>query len=267
MDNDTLKQLQLVEFEMLKDIDAYCRKHDIKYSIYAGTMLGAVRHGGFIPWDDDIDIAMTRQEYSKFCECVKKNKIDGYIFCNYENDRNSLECHGKIRKEGTILLQIGEIESIGHHEIWIDVFPLDKIPLDQLHSSETAKIGRELVFLTRANGIKLNDSIKKKIVRKVIRAIPGRYRRMRKNAERLRELDKIITDNYEWASMSTLENIDKIRFPQEMLDSYSTLTFNGVDFMSFADYDGMLKLIYGDYMQLPPESQRVCSHAPVKFQF
>lgn len=267
MDNDTLKKLQEVEYQILVDIDAYCRSNNIKYSLYAGTMLGAVRHGGFIPWDDDVDVAMTRTEYTKFCNCIQEKPMVGYHFYNYENDRNSINCHGKVRKERTLLLQEGEIETVGDHGIWVDIFPLDKIPLTERHSSETAKIGRDLVFLTRANGQRTNENVKRKIIRKFLKLIPGRFERMKRNAERLRELDKKITDNYEWASMSTLENIEKIRFPKEMLESYSALSFNGTDFMSFADYKGMLTLIYGDYMQLPPESKRVCGHTPAKIQF
>lgn len=267
MDTATLLKLQEVEFGILKEIDKYCKENNIKYSIYAGTMLGAVRHGGFIPWDDDVDIAMTREEYSKFCECLNIKPMENYYFYNFENDDSCMVSHGKIGKKGTMFLQEGETEEKGHHEIWVDVFPLDKIPLDKKYSSETAKIGKELVFLTRANGFKTNDNFVKRAVRIIVRALPGRRLRMIRNVERLKELDLQIINNYEWSSMSTLDNIDGIRFPKEMVENYSTLDFNGESFMSFEDYDGMLRIIYGDYMQLPPKSERVCRHSPIKIQF
>ena len=94
MDSELLKKLQETELEILIDIDDFCRKNNIKYSVYAGTLLGAVRHNGFIPWDDDIDIAMTRNEYRKFCNLFAEKPMNGYYFENYENDNYCGTCHG-----------------------------------------------------------------------------------------------------------------------------------------------------------------------------
>ena len=269
MDKELLQKLQMVEFGILTDLDAYCRKWKIKYSLYGGTMLGAVRHGGFIPWDDDIDIAMTRREYSKFCRAISLHPMRGYCFYNYENDKDILCCHGKVGKSGTLFLEEGSMEGKGHHEIWVDIFPLDKIALDGQFKKETVNIGKELVLLTRANGLRSNDSLKKWIVRRLIRTIPAgiRHKRMLKDTRRLRVLDRKIQNNYEWADMSAIEYISKLRYPKKMPEEYTELTFNGKQFMSFADYEEMLTIMYGDYMQLPPEEERVCGHSPVKIEF
>ena len=87
MDNKLLRDLQLTELEILKVVHKFCEKNDIKYSLYAGTALGAVRHKGFIPWDDDVDIVMTRDEFEKFCLKWKQNPVEGYYFQN-PNDYN-----------------------------------------------------------------------------------------------------------------------------------------------------------------------------------
>lgn len=269
MDNSTLKQLQTVELSILEAFDDFCRKWNIKYSIYAGTMLGAIRHKGFIPWDDDVDVAMTRGEYTKFCDCIRKYPVEGYVFSNYETTAHSPICHGKFGKKGTLFLQQGDVEGLGHHEIWVDIFPLDKVPLKSDRNGQTIKIGRELVFLTRADDFRTNDTLKKKLIRRVITLIPKKVRRNRmfRDAERLRELDKTITSDYEWASMSTLRNIQAMRFPREMVENYSDIIFEGKRFMSFADCDGMLKIIYDDYMKLPPAEEQICKHNPVKIKF
>ena len=84
MDYNTLIGLQDVEFIMIKDLDAYCRKWNIRYSLYAGTMLGAVRHGGFIPWNDDVCIAMTQREYSRFCKVITEYLMEGNYLAKYK---------------------------------------------------------------------------------------------------------------------------------------------------------------------------------------
>ena len=267
MDTNLIEQLKTVEFEILSVVDSFCRENDIKYSLYAGTMLGAVRHKGFIPWDDDIDIAMTRVEYTKFCEAIAKNPIAGYFFENYENSLNCCICHGKFRKQGTLLLQKGEDKNIGHHEVWVDIFPLDKVDNGK-RRKKTERIGYINVLLTRANEKVIGDPLKKRIVKKAVSIIPEKIRSglLRKNLEKLKTMDSSLLDNYNYVSMSTFENIKKLVFPKEMCEKYTELLFNGRFFMSFEDHDGMLKLIYGNYMKLPPIEERVYKHYPVKIQ-
>ena len=152
MDNDTLNKLQQTELTILRDIDYYCRENGIQYSLYAGTALGAVRHKGFIPWDDDVDIIMTRSEYSKFCDTWEHNPIPGYFFQNYLNDRWCGNSHGKIRKDNTIFLSVADVEEQGHHGIWIDIFPVDKLPIDDRRQKKhILNIGKIIILLTRAN--------------------------------------------------------------------------------------------------------------------
>ncbi len=250
-------------------LDDYCTKHGIHYLLYAGTLLGAIRHKGFIPWDDDVDVAMTRENYVKFCECIFREPINGYYFENYISEKDCGISHGKLRKIGTVMLQEGEDEHIGHHEIFIDIFPLDKISNERKKAEKTTKIGKHIVMLTRANVNMLSDSIIKRIIRKLYRLIPtkARHDKLLVCADELQALDKKITVDYQWTSMSTLKNIDTIRFPKEMLENYVTVSFNGRNFSTVEDWNGMLTLLFGDYMLLPPESERVCKHNPIKVEF
>lgn len=266
METEELEKLQKVEFEILVELDKYCKNHEIKYSLIAGTLLGAVRHKGFIPWDDDIDIAMTRSEYTKFCNCIAKNPIPSLIFSNFENYKYCEISHGKVGKVGTVFLQKGDVESVGHHEIWVDIFPFDKTPIN-VKNSETIKIGKELIMLTRANVLRTDDNLIKRIVRLIIRLYPFRHKRMKKNVQKLKELDLKILDNYEWISLSCLESIKKWRYPSKLLENYTEIMFDGYPFMVFNGYKEILSILYGDYMQLPPETERVCKHNPVRIEF
>ena len=87
MHETDLRKMQLIQLEMLTEFDRICRKYEIEYFIIAGTLLGAVRHGGFIPWDDDVDVAMKREEYEKFCKiCGKELSSKGIFLQNYHTD-------------------------------------------------------------------------------------------------------------------------------------------------------------------------------------
>ena len=103
MDNQ-LRKLQLTQLGILKDVDSFCKKYGIRYSLYGGTLIGAVRHQGFIPWDDDLDICMARDDYNKFIELWESIKPNGYILQNKDNTPLFTQSFTKIRKEHTTFL-------------------------------------------------------------------------------------------------------------------------------------------------------------------
>ena len=269
MDKQILRKLQETEYDILCAYDDFCRKQHLEYTLYAGSLLGAIRHKGFIPWDDDIDVAMTRAEYTKFCEMIKKEPMDGYFLDNCVTNKKCGTSHGRLRKKNTLMLQKGEIESIGTHEIFIDIFPLDKMSREKLLEEKTKKIGKKIVMMTRANVAMLDDSFIKRMVRYLYRLIPPkyRYRQLIKSVKQLQLMDEKVARDYVWCSMSTLNNIKKIRFPYDVMEKYIQIEFNGRLFHSTAKWDSMLTILFGDYMQLPPESERVCKHNPLKIEF
>lgn len=267
MDTNTLKKLQQTELRILVTIDDFCNTHNVRYSLYAGTAIGAIRHHGFIPWDDDVDICMTREQFLRFCKEWKKNPIDGYYLETVMSDPHCGTCHAKVRKNNTILLSDGEIESEGHHGIWVDIFPLDKAKI--FDQEPTIKIARRLILLSRANVHMSNDGLQKKIIRNAIRIL---YPEKRRNSEilkcikQLSKTDSILKDEYVWKSLSATYAF-KYNFPQALPDNTIKISFEGKEFQIYSNYDEMLKIIYGDYMKLPPESERVCRHNPVKVSF
>lgn len=176
MNIEIIKKIQRTELEILIAIDIFCRDYNIMYSLYGGTAIGAIRHKGFIPWDDDIDIAMTRSEYNKFCNQWLKTPINGYYLETVLTDPHCSICHAKVRKDGTILLSEGEIESVGHHGIWVDIFPFDKVTKE--NQKDVINEARKLIVLSRANVDNTNDGFKKKAVRNLTRTIyPEKKRR------------------------------------------------------------------------------------------
>ena len=270
MDDITLKKLQETEFGILCVMDQFCEEHGIHYSLYAGTALGAVRHGGFIPWDDDVDIAMTRTEFDRFCKAWMRDPVIGYHLESILTDDHCGTCHAKVRKDGTILLSEGEIEEEGHHGIWVDIFPLDKVSLDEKIRTKKFKIGRDIILLSRANVNSKIDSLAKKVSRGLFRIIPRKMRIKRLlllHEWLVNHMEDGVEAGYEWKSMSTLDNIKKVRFLPNLDSGYTKIAFGGRDFSIFENYEEMLTYTFGDYMKLPPESERVCKHNPVKVHF
>ena len=122
------RKMQLMQLDMIKELDRVCRKHNIKYTIFGGTLLGAVRHKGYIPWDDDADIAMLREEYEKFKKVA--HELDSKIcyFQDHETDPNYRWGYAKLRRTNTKYVRVGQEHIKCKTGFFIDIFPMDDIP-------------------------------------------------------------------------------------------------------------------------------------------
>ena len=134
----SLDEIKNSELLILDDIDRVCRKNNIKYSLAFGTLIGAVRHKGFIPWDDDIDIVMTRDNYDKFIHTYINEKNENYSILNHEFDKNYYHQFTKVVDNRTTINNdnLREIKNMG---VWVDVFPVDKI------SSKNLRLNLKLI--------------------------------------------------------------------------------------------------------------------------
>lgn len=267
MNNSLLKKLQATELEILKVFDKFCTDNDIRYSLYAGTALGAVRHSGFIPWDDDVDVAMTRGEYNRFIEKIRMNPVKGYTMDSPELNPSCAISHAKLMKDSTVLISSDwECEDTENHGIWIDIFPLDKIT--DKTKRRIYRIGRKIIFLTRAYGGNKNDGRIKSLIRSVARCIPRPIAR-KKLAGYLHELalnDQETQTDYQWTVLAA-ENTFRYAFESEMMNAMRRTEFEGQRFLITDRYDSMLRRLYGDYMTLPPASEQVCKHQPARIAF
>ena len=129
LNETTLRQLQMIELEILVEVDRICRKNGIHYSLTGGTLLGAVRHGAFIPWDDDADISMLRKEYVKFQDACKRDlDKERFYFQDIENTPGYRWGYGKVRRKGTVFLRENQEDMPYEQGVFIDIFPRDGIP-------------------------------------------------------------------------------------------------------------------------------------------
>ena len=124
-----LRELQMIEVEMLVEVDRICKKCGIKYCISAGTLLGAVRHKGFIPWDDDADVAFLRPEYEKFREaCETELDHDRFYFQDYRNTKGYRWGYGKLRRKNTKFIRLHQEYMPYEQGVFIDIMPYDNVP-------------------------------------------------------------------------------------------------------------------------------------------
>ena len=141
MSSYNIKDLQNVELEILLEVDRICKKHGVKYFLVSGTLLGAVRHKGFIPWDDDIDICMPVSDYRKFCKIAQEELGENFFFQSYETDFYD-RWFAKIRKNNTTCIEKVYENSRLHQGVWIDIFPLIGVKNNEEWLKKTTKKAR-----------------------------------------------------------------------------------------------------------------------------
>lgn len=266
-----LKEFQGILFELLTEFDRVCKKYDIKYSLSFGTLLGAVRHKGFIPWDDDVDVMMTREEYDKYVEAMKKEKNDLYFFQTKETDSKYPYNIARLRKNNTAMIYENWENSGIHQGIYIDIYPIDKLHDNKFKRAlQKALIivgtpvrisqNREIFF----GGAKSYSNKLKKILYVISKILPSRL------MEKI-ETKAIVSANKTNAKKAGIifeggvllkTPRDLIPFNSACMDDYTYLEFEGRNFMVCKNYVELLEGWYGDYMQLPPEEDRVMYHHP-----
>lgn len=273
IDSKILRKVQLTQLDILIEFDRLCRKNNISYQLFAGTLLGAIRHEGFIPWDDDIDVAMTRNDYEKFLKICNEELNSNYFLQNYSTDPKFFRQFSRIRKNNTRYVQKHYKDIDIHHGIFMDVFPLDDVMPNKITEEIRYKI---LLFFSVANrirnvGVFPNANILKQIVGKLIqltniivdkstfenieRSIMKRYEQNHSNHMTL------LTDALEQKSYK--------RFLIGKEDFYDVIywNFEGYKFPIPKEYDYVLTNIYGDYMTPPPQEQQKPHHGIVEINF
>lgn len=266
-----LRQLQNIELEILKELDRVCKKHGITYHLFGGTLIGAIRHKGFIPWDDDIDISMRREDYNKFIEVCSKELHSTFFLQNYKTDPNFFHSFVRIRKNGTKVIQRQYKDIDMHHGVFIDVFPFDNIP----ESNHLKKIQYKTL---RANRIIKNFKLvkidgKKGIRRLIKNVISIGVKPIPMAFFNVFETHVATLFNSKNTATSTLMveaiQMNHKRCTVENDKFYETqlLEFEENKFVGPKYYEEILTNMYGDFMSMPKESERQPHHNIIEFEF
>ncbi len=256
----TLKEIQEVSLQIMKHIHEFCVKNEIQYSLAYGTLLGAVRHKGFIPWDDDIDIIMSRENYDRFIQLYKDSQ-EYKLFV--PERRNSYVTYARLCDMSKTYVHTWAPMAAEEFGVWVDIFPMDKVDENVERGIEK---NRELIklnhkmFRRRTTIASLGQYgwwkipqriIKKMIVREDIHKIVDDYIRCSKKHE-------TSDSNHVGVLLVSVWNTDKNEyFPKEIMESLIEVPFEDTTFYAVKDFDNYLRVIYGDYMQLPPIEKRI----------
>lgn len=253
--------MQEALLEILTEFDKVCKKYGLRYSLAAGTLLGAVRHKGFIPWDDDTDVYMPRPDYEKFIEIIQnEDALPEYL--TYSKDRGKGTYYSFVKLLDTRY----KIRTPNHIEVkylYLDVFPVDGAA--DTREERIAQFKKERSWVVRAGicqwytmdrwwgfiayiigfwfYIGANIFTPRSLCVKKMNALARKYE----------------YGTTKWATCHNFGYPDEA-VPTEVYENYSEIEFEGRKFMAVADYDTLLKAMFGDYMQLPPEKKRRSRH-------
>lgn len=253
----TIKDVQNKILEIMKYIDKLCRENDITYFIMGGTALGAVRHGGFIPWDDDLDIFMTPQEYEKFKAIFVSKNSDLFVLQEWKTTEKYLE-YAKVRMNGTTFIEENFKNRRDLHQgIYVDIMILHKVPNK---TRIQKKIYRYSKFVTLV-GLSQRNWKPKTTVQKLaffsLKLLP--IKTMLKNAyKNIYKYDDLESD-FLWCYWITPAGFKNGLFDSKFFKKPININFEDTFLMGSQYIKEYLSYRYGDYMTLPPEEKRLAS--------
>ena len=254
-----IDELRKIQVQILDNIDKFCKKNKINYWIDCGTLLGAIRHKGYIPWDDDIDIGMLRKDYDKFLKTYNKDNTRYRLFA-VELDKDYYFQFGKVYDTKTILYEPDEETGV-KEAVYVDVFVYDNAPDDEIECQKMFD-KRDLLNKLRTAQLYPNlydkSSLKKRIMRFFLniylKFLPKNYytKKAIKNSKKYMNKETKRVGNFTSAKRMTGD--------KKIFASFIPVTFEKKQYPAPCGYDDWLKAFYGNYMKLPPKEKQVSLH-------
>ncbi len=252
-------EVKKVELDILSKVHEFCKERGINYFLHCGTLLGAIRHKGFIPWDDDIDIGMMKEDYERFCKEFMENPPKDLKLCNVDTVKGYYLSMPKIidTRTGLIETELKGCE-IG---VYIDIFYFDAIPPEGEQKDDfIRRLTKLRTMLTIKNARSIPDWSRPKqlllpFFKMALLVVPKK-----------KLIKKIIKTLAEYTHLKDSEYVGSLHFTEASItkrtcfDEYVTIPYEDREFQAPRGYEDILVNLYGDYMKLPPEDKRVARH-------
>lgn len=269
--NDEMKKLHNCHLIIANEIKRICNKHNIPYYIIAGTLLGAVRHNGFIPWDDDMDIGMLREDYEKFISVAKDELGEEFFLQSFETDENYALPFIKIMLNDTVLVERNTSGNSSKKGIYVDIFPFDNVPDSEakrkIQNIKTYYLKR--LFLAKQNYlIAKKGETAKAIVYKFLKFCSLFTTKKAIHSSLLKEMKRYNkTQTKKIVLFGGSYGYSKESVEREWFLKTVELPFEDTSFTAPYEYIKYLEYFYGDYKKLPPEDKRYNRHNVVELDF
>lgn len=262
MDQLTLNAIHEIQINMIREIHRICLENGIKYVVMSGSLLGAIRHDGFIPWDDDMDIGLIREDYEKLMEILKAHPIEGCFLQEYSTDPHYNQPYAKLLKEGTVFVETFRKECKAKNGIFIDIFPLDYVKNPESSFNEFRRLLSRLI--TFAVWKKENCHIQRKGSKRLVNfpaalisVLPKRF--LISVQRRL-----VIRNHPEWKFVANMFSCNykswQLYFAVEDIKNAQEHPFDSTVVFVPEHWHENLTRLYRNYMQLPPENKRNSGH-------
>ncbi len=271
-----LTPIHEANLKILKEIDRICRKYKIQYLIDSGTLLGAVRHQGFIPWDDDADVAFTRDNYEKFAKVVRKELPRGMKLLEphqlgggnafYDFTPRILYMNSKTHEDGPKMQFYGG--RLNH--LWVDLFIQDDLPECKVKAAFVRGLHTLVYGLAMGHRYELDYSKYGRLGRIAVKVLAAAGKRIPMKIIRRMQHSLAVRYNGGNSRLRYYSNYQpdylQVTIEKQWNNQSVDLPFEDTVLMAPANWDQVLKQIYGDYMQLPPRKNRVPTHSAIEIQ-
>lgn len=260
-----LEELKVIQLDILSAVHRFCEVNNLRYSLACGSMLGAARHKGYIPWDDDIDIYLLREDYDKMVRLFP-NLLEGkYKFSTLERDAKWGYPFGKVYDSRTVLVEnINQSFILG---VNIDVFPIDIVPNSDKKWQRYDKFRRYCLYIyeRRINLQKIFNFENEKSATRNVFASVGKFLLSCFTVHFFAKCIQIIAKRYKYSSSNRVFEcvqgiFQKNPFPKSLFYNRKMMPFEDREFMCFVDYDCYLTNGFGNWRQLPPKEKQISHH-------
>lgn len=266
MDKKTLRRVQLEQLEIAKEIKRVCEKNGIKFFLDSGTLIGAIRHKGFIPWDDDLDIGMLRCDYDRFCEIAPRELDPRFVWQTWDNEAGYPLPFGKVRKRGTVYLERNS-KPLSENGFFVDILPYDFTPVNETERTNLRRrqgaLFSEILMKCHYTPWIINGKTNLKV-----RLYYARYQisSLFKDKNQLVKLYKTLTESVP-ETTAVYQQTGRKFYDIGLFEEVVYITFEDTEMPVISKYHEWLTIAYGDYMTPPPADQRENRHQIYQIDF